>query len=549
MAEEISFTYTDLLGKEVVKVLVGKKPFIRTSAGILALDLAIEQWDKDNFIPPLYHQFFLKDAKVIYITADETIADTLRTASCDATTALGKWNKAYNKLFLDKTVILCLPDKTANKIAKSLYDIVTEVRVHPPEFTNPEEVFNNSTQFVIQKKQKKATREQYYKLFENILNKPKKCIFSDKLMTLSESGLWNPAVNYLDIIKSEAAVLNDNGHPTLSGTLIQPHFFAFEHQKSPEFVVELPEWDGRDRISEMAYLVKLKESAGVSEITFSELLKEWMAKVFLRLHDPMIQNKIIVLQGGQGIGKDTWVSMLVDGLGQFAVPLSVVGEDKDTYLNLHRGLIMKISEFDKTAKAEVSTLKDIITAPTTNLRAPYDRDAKVRLSRCSFISSANIENLLRDHTGNRRYMIFEIESIEYLYRGWTKEKIRDWQLQVLAEAKHLAKIDYLASEASQKEMRNYIEIETPSDPADDTVEEFLSLLRKDVQYAHKTELLETEVLSLRHELKKLLGLNVRGISTQLRSKIGICKRSASGKRYWSYKIPDSNVIEDEGFDS
>jgi hypothetical protein len=515
---------------------------------------------------PLYNLPAIINAEVIYLCEGEKDADNLIRAGLAATTNIAgatSWNNEYNQYFKGKTVIICEDNDDAGrartkKITALITTIAKELRIFAPaglpekgdvtDWINaggkPEEIFKLSTAIGTKPKQKKATRDQYFELFETVLNNPKKCIFNEKLMTLTSSGLWNPAVNYLDILKSEAAVMNEGDGPKFSLSLIQSHFFSYEASKEPEFVVEIPEWDQQDRISEMAYLMKLKPSSEVTETALSELLKEWCALMFQRLYDPMIQNRILVLQGGQGIGKDTWVSMLVDGLGQFAVPLAVVKEDKDTYLNLHRGLVMKISEFDKTAKAEVSTLKDIITAPSTNLRSPYDRDARVRYSRCSFISSANIENLLRDYTGNRRFMIFEIEKIEYAYKGWSKEQIQSWQMQVLAEAQHLAKIKYTASAEAHQQMDGYIENETPSDPADDMVQEFLGLFNRDLNFMGKSEVTEAEVLQIRHELKRVLGVNVRGIAAQLRRKIGSLRRAADGTRYWVYKIPSAtNVMQ------
>lgn len=263
--------------------------------------------------------------------------------------------------------------------------------------------------------------------------------------------------------------------------------------------------------------------------------------MFQRLHNPMVQNKILVLQGGQGIGKDTWISMLVDGLGQFSIPLAVIKEDKDTYLNLHRGLVMKISEFDKTARAEVSTLKDIITAPSTNLRAPYDKDSKVRMSRCSFISSANVEDLLRDYTGNRRFLIFEIESIKYEYEKWSEADKREWQLQCLAEMRQLAADNYTALESSVNEMREYIETWTPTDPAEDAAGRFIQIIKGqqgEVEWDIAQDLNPTDdrVVDAINTISKELGLRWRAVSSMLRRKLGV-KRRVGGARTWVYRIP------------
>lgn len=511
---------------------------------------------------PLYNLKAVSAAKIVYLCEGEKDAESLNACGlCGTTNHAGamSWGAHLSEQLRDKIVIIIPDNDAAGRkrvaiVSKALQDTVKELRVFVPpnvpehgDITDwlfsggvASEIFEKSVVVEKRKANKKATRDEYFELFESVLNHPRRCIFNEKLMTFDHvTQLWNPSINLIEIVKSEALCLNETRESKFCVNSIAPHFFAFENSKPLEFLVDIPAWDGEERISAMAYLVKLKDRCAVSQCAFSELLKEWCALVFLRLHNPMIQNRILVLQGGQGIGKDTWTSMLVDGLGQFCLPLAVVKEDKDTYLNLHRGLIMKISEFDKTAKTEVSTLKDIITTPATNLRAPYDKDAKLRFSRCSFISSANAENLLRDSTGNRRFLIFEIEEIEYAYAGWSQEQIKHWQMQCLAEMRYLADVNYEASAESWRQMRLYIERQTPTDAADDITEIFLARLRSDITLSRDEIIMEftdQKISDLMYQLSRETGIRTKGIKTLLQSRIGIFRR-AGDKRHWALKIP------------
>lgn len=518
---------------------------------------------------PLYNIGGVVKNQTIYLCEGEKDAETLIKAGLTATTnhsgALG-WAPHMTEQLKGKTVII-IPDnddagkKRVQKLTPLLSSAVNELRQFMPgnvpekgDITDwveagndPKTILEKSHPIKKAKPRKKATRDEYFQLFEQVLENPRRCIFNEKLMHYDErTKLWNPCVNALDIIKSEALVANETREAKFSVNSIAPHFFAFEAHHELEFLVNIPDWDGHDRISDMASLITLNPTAEISQDSFTELLKEWCSRVFLRLHDPMIQNRILVLQGGQGIGKDTWTSMLVDGLGQFCIPLSVVKEDKDTYLNLHRGLIMKISEFDKTAKTEVSTLKDIITAPSTNLRAPYDKDSKVRMSRCSFISSANAENLLRDSTGNRRFLIFEVEHIQFAYEGWSVKKTKEWQMQCLAQMVTLSQNNYTASDKAWVEMNNYIERCTPRDPGEEMLEQFYLKLRSDRLFiSENTEILPTheKVVKIIHELSRETGLKPRGIKTLLQNKIGVFKRRGN-KRYWALRLPALKVFDE-----
>ena len=212
---------------------------------------------------------------------------------------------------------------------------------------------------------------------------------------------------------------------------------------------------------------------------------------------------------------------------------------------------MKISEFDKTARAEVSTLKDIITAPSTNLRAPYDKDSKVRRSRCSFIASANAEQLLRDPTGNRRFLIFEVDSIEYGYNGWNDEQIKDWQMQCLAQMKHLAEVGYTASEDSNRQMRNYIESQTPTEYADDIVAHFINDYHADfstigLNGEAEVNPQEARIRNLIEKIAKQSGLRFGAVKGMLQSKLGKFKRvGKTNTRYWTWTIPERGPVSRE----
>lgn len=574
----IKYTYVDAEGNPVARKLryPGKRFKIERLLG--------SSWVSglDGLEVPLYNLPGILNAEVIYLCEGEKDADNLIKAELAATTSMhgaGFWRSEYNQVFEGKTVIICQDNDKAGKertqkLKGELLDVAKQLLLFAPEgLGEGEDVsdwlargheasdvraasrpFETEVKEVRGKaksvKDRKATQADYFELFETVLNNPRRCIFSDKLMTFeTHSGLWNPAINYLDIIKSEALVLSETTSVKYNMSQIQPHFFKFESLKSPELLVDIPEWDGEDRISAMCYAVQLKESAGVSSCSFSELVKEWCAGVFKRLEDPGFQNRFMIFQGGQGIGKDTLISMLVDGLGQFSVPLSIISEDKDTYINLSRGLVAKVSEFDKSAKTATSTIKDLITAPSTNLRAPYDREARVRVNRCSFISSANVTQLLRDYTGSRRFLVFEFEKIEYLFEGWDKRKIKDWQAQCLAEMVALKKLGYKASPESWREMSSYLDQQTPEDPADMFLDQFLANAAKDQYFTIGKEIStnDTELVELVRKTITGTRLGYGGAMALLKEKIGVYKRVGS-KRFWTLKIPQIEYKRDEQSD-
>lgn len=537
------YEYKDIAGNTLcrkVKTPEKKMWFERLDGNIWRPGLA-------GMVVPLYNLPAVLSAEIVYLVEGEKDAETLIAAGLCATTnhaGAGSWAPHLSDSLKGKTVII-IPDndepgrKRVRIVAKALQGFVKELRVFIPDNV-PEhgditdwynagndcsKIFERSTVIEKRKESKNAPIEDYFELFESVWDGPRKCLFSEKLMRWSTDGeFWTPCVNSIGLVKSAALVQNESREAKFSVSAIEHHFVAFEASKPPELLVDIPEWDGQERIAAMATLMQLRPEAGISGLAWAELLMEWCALCFERLHNPRVQNRILILQGPQGIGKDTWTDMLVDGLGQFCVPLNVVAGDKDTFLSLHDGLVMKISEYDKTSKTEVSTLKDMITTPKTMLRGAYERERRLRHARCSFISSANVKDLLRDHTGSRRYMIIEIESIQYAYDGWSHEKIKEWQLQCLAEMQHLASIKYRASADSWRQMREYLDGKTPTDLVKDAIELFSQRLRKDNAIAFGNDEIriapnDERAVAIVGTISKELGMKFGTIKNMLNSEL------------------------------
>jgi len=323
-----------------------------------------------------------------------------------------------------------------------------------------------------------AFRSDYVALFHQYLSRVARDIFSTDLLCWDDHEIgWIPAINLIDYLRAKAKVIEETGGARFDMARIKYHLTEYEKELEPKLLVDIPEWDGIDRFEDLSKRVTLspeQQERGMTDAYFCDLLKDWYARAFDRLRNPMIQNRIFVLKGDQGVGKDTLVDTLVGGLEQFAVNMTIHHSDsKDTYMQLHAGLVVKIAEFDRTARTEVSVLKDLITTPDTFIRAPYDKSAKRRKCRCSFIATANVPDLLKDYTGNRRYIILEIEKID-----WGYEQSPEYKKQILAQARHLSEINFHAAEVVEQAMRDYIADQTPISPNENIADTFLYTLEE-----------------------------------------------------------------------
>lgn len=466
---------------------------------------------------PLYNEDKIKDSKIICVCEGEKDCDTLTShgyvAVCNLDGA-GKWKDSYTKSLVGKTVVIFtdnddpgikhgklvarklmghaesikliefpeLPehyDVTDYLTTYSLKDLKDKVKATPllevseEELSIPEEVASEQEED-ISEEALSATYEDFRELFRNFLNNPSVDIFTNKLMSKDKKGMWQMARNSLGRVRSEAMRRQQSGGLKYARVMFDDHLDTFESELKPKLLIDIPEWDGNDRISSYANCIRLAEG-DVKQEHFEIFLKDWFSKAFQKLKDPYIQNRILILKGKQGLGKDTWMDHLLAGAGQFFTNMNVVGADKDTFLHLHRGLFVRIAEFEKAAKAEVSVIKDMITTPNTFLRAPYDREPQRRDVLCSFISNSNINDILRDPTGSRRYLVFDVESVSWDYSCKKEDSI-----QILAQAKQLAKDKYKASVVAERAMKDFLDMHTPDDPADDVLELYSSVMEEEL---------------------------------------------------------------------
>ena len=76
----------------------------------------------------------------------------------------------------------------------------------------------------------------------------------------------------------------------------------------------------------------------------------------------------------------------------------------DTMLTLSRVLLIILDEIRISTDTKSNMLKYLMTSSQTTLRASYDRFAKTRQRKTSFIATTNFKQFIRETEGNRRYV-------------------------------------------------------------------------------------------------------------------------------------------------
>lgn len=276
------------------------------------------------------------------------------------------------------------------------------------------------------------------------------------------SQKWEPIDNIREVIESKA---HDAG---LSPTYVNRHLQRWLSRLEPRLTIDIPRWSGRDCVSEMASKLQV---SNLSKKQVAELLKEWGANIFRRLFDQRgnQQNRMLILKGKQGIGKDSWIGHMFRGFGPYFSEIEVQDRKAENYGVIADLLVANIPEFDETRKVSLSTLKSLITSPGATFRSPYARKADYAPFYTSFVSSCNFDNILRDPTGNRRFLIFEVDSIKWDYSDIPIE-------QLVAQFHHLYQTDYKANPSAWMIVDLYLESETPDDMEDLFIEDVKALM-------------------------------------------------------------------------
>ena len=143
--------------------------------------------------------------------------------------------------------------------------------------------------------------------------------------------------------------------------------------------------------------------------------KKWfVAMVASWMKDEVVNHTVLVLVGRQGIFKTTWLDKLIPPeLRAYSSKLPLSGQiSKDDRLRLCENGMLNIDELDAMCGREMNIVKSLLTSTDVNERAAYGRLKERRVRLASFCASTNKREFLTDITGNRRWLPFEVESIQ-----------------------------------------------------------------------------------------------------------------------------------------
>ena len=144
-------------------------------------------------------------------------------------------------------------------------------------------------------------------------------------------------------------------------------------------------------------------------------LTKWLVAVVANAMDDREcrNHTCLVLTGEQGKFKTTFLDLLCPpALHGYSYTGKIYPQEKDTLTYIGQNLIVNIDDQLKALnKRDENELKNLITCPMVKYRMPYDKYVEEYPHLASFVASVNGNDFLTDPTGSRRFLPFEVLSI------------------------------------------------------------------------------------------------------------------------------------------
>ena len=145
-------------------------------------------------------------------------------------------------------------------------------------------------------------------------------------------------------------------------------------------------------------------------------LTKWLVAVVANAMDnrECCNHTCLVLTGEQGKFKTTFLDLLCPpALHGYSYTGKIYPQEKDTLTYIGQNLIVNIDDQLKALnKRDENELKNLITCPMVKYRMPYDKYVEEHPHLASFVASVNGNDFLTDPTGSRRFLPFEVLSID-----------------------------------------------------------------------------------------------------------------------------------------
>ena len=202
--------------------------------------------------------------------------------------------------------------------------------------------------------------------------------------------------------------------------------FSSSYHPIREYFKELPEWDGTDYIRILADSVRTNHQS-----FWTECLERYLVGMCAAAtQDDVVNHTVLLLCSEvQNIGKTTFINnLLPPELRTYLSTGLINSNSKDDLAKIAQSMLINLDEFEGMSGRDLNTFKDLVTRKVISIRLPYARRSQNFPHTASFAGTCNYQEILHDTTGNRRFLCFHADSIEFIKINYT---------QLYAQIKHL----------------------------------------------------------------------------------------------------------------
>lgn len=182
--------------------------------------------------------------------------------------------------------------------------------------------------------------------------------------------------------------------------------FVEEYDPIAQWLSALPEWDGRDRVGELASLVKSDWEA------WPRMFRVWMRSMVSQWKGSNTlygATMVLMFTGRQGTGKSTFFKRLMPPeLMTYYLDRLDFTNKKEAEKMLMRFCLINLDEYDQISTRQTAFLKHILQKSSITYRKMYQNDIEQRRRYATFCATTNSDAPLADETGSRRYLVVEV---------------------------------------------------------------------------------------------------------------------------------------------
>ena len=208
--------------------------------------------------------------------------------------------------------------------------------------------------------------------------------------------------------------INELGYSCTVKTIENLIYSDFSQTYHPirEYFELLPEWDGTD------YIRILADSVQTNHQEFwAECLERYLVAMCAAATQENIVNHTVLLLCSeiQNIGKTTFINnLLPPELRAYLSTGLINSNNKDDLAKITQAMLINLDEFEGMSGRELNAFKDLVTRKVISFRLPYARRSQNFPHTASFAGTCHYQEVLHDTTGNRRFLCFHPNSIQFI---------------------------------------------------------------------------------------------------------------------------------------